>query len=318
MVRKVGYILALVVFALSSTKPVMADTVKMSRSKICHGPSSPYYEKVSNKTVFDTMEECLKQAGARLPRTQSTTPSINESLSLVEVSLTEGIQSSKAGRYIKVALPYYTLWVDCKERAAVRFAYRANRDAGNEARPDGYYRLPEQILPRECQQYITGTYRGGDTVYHQGHLSPSNHFEMSRLAKQQANFMINILPQTAIFNRGAWYHTEMLVECYRDEVPLLVYGGVIWGDDATNDHFVKSHGVRTPDFYWKIIQRSDNGNAMAFVIPNSDEATDSNTSRYLVSIEHLEGVLGASIELPTVDKQSREELWPIPAMCNIG
>ena len=69
--------------------------------------------------------------------------------------------------------------------------------------------------------------------------------------------MTNILPQAANMNRGAWLLTEEIVECYRDLEPLDVWGGVIWGDNPVDDHFIESHSVKTPDAFWKIIIRGD-------------------------------------------------------------
>lgn len=46
---------------------VGADTVKMSRSNICHDVSSPFYERTKNFTPFSTIDECLN-AGGRLPK----------------------------------------------------------------------------------------------------------------------------------------------------------------------------------------------------------------------------------------------------------
>ena len=43
------------------------DTVKMSRSNICHDVSSPFYERTNIFTSFSTVGECLK-AGGRLPK----------------------------------------------------------------------------------------------------------------------------------------------------------------------------------------------------------------------------------------------------------
>lgn len=63
--------------------------------------------------------------------------------------------------------------------------------------------------------------------------------------------MTNILPQVAQMNRGAWLLTEEIVE-FRDIDELLVIGGVIWGNNPADDYFILSHGVKTPDAFWKV------------------------------------------------------------------
>ena len=49
--------------AISETK----EPVKLSKSGICHAPSSTYYEQTKNFTSYKTLDECLK-AGGRLPK----------------------------------------------------------------------------------------------------------------------------------------------------------------------------------------------------------------------------------------------------------
>ena len=84
-------------------------------------------------------------------------------------------------------------------------------------------------------------------------------------------FMTNILPQVASMNRGAWLQTEEIVECYRDIDELLVIGGVIYGNDKSDDYFKKSHGVATPSAFWKVIIRGKD-RVIAWIVPNSPKA----------------------------------------------
>lgn len=59
-----------------------ADVVKLSRSGICHGPSSPFYAKTKNFKAYMTLEDCLVYG--RLPRaasnskTSSASPTFSE------------------------------------------------------------------------------------------------------------------------------------------------------------------------------------------------------------------------------------------------
>ena len=129
--------------------------------------------------------------------------------------------------------------------------------------------------------------------------------------------MLNILPQAANMNRGAWLQTEEIVECYRDIEPLVIWGGVIWGDNAEDDHFVKSHGVKTPDAFWKVIVRGDRG--IAWNIPNTPDAKRRNLDRYLVSIEEIEALSGLNFDIPEYQKSKRHSgSWSIPKGCDKG
>lgn len=129
--------------------------------------------------------------------------------------------------------------------------------------------------------------------------------------------MTNILPQTASMNRGAWQHTEMIVECYRDIDELLVLGGALWGNDTSNDHFVESHGIATPDQFWKVIIRPDR--VIAWLIPNSAPIRYKDLDKYLVSVREIERVTGETIP---VDDFLKDEIpptsWQIPMGCDRG
>jgi endonuclease G len=36
---------------------------------------------------------------------------------------------------------------------------------------------------------------------------------------------------------------------------LLVLGSVIWRQNPVDDYFLKSHGIATPDAFWKVVIR---------------------------------------------------------------
>ena len=129
--------------------------------------------------------------------------------------------------------------------------------------------------------------------------------------------MTNILPQVASMNRGAWKHTEEIVECYRDIDELLVIGGVLWGNDARNDYFVESHGVATPDAFWKVIVRP--GRVISWIIPNSADAKYKVLDQYLVPVRRIEQVTGEQIPVEDFLKdEAPSTSWQIPIGCDRG
>ncbi len=210
----------------------------------------------------------------------------------------------------------FTVWLDCKKRGAVKFRYNAQRDNGNFKRYKKFHLDPS--VPANCQQKSFRSYRKG---YDRGHLVPANHLDYSRTAIRQSNYMTNVLPQAANMNRGAWLRTEEITECYRDIDELLIIGGVIWGDNLADDYFVQSHGVKTPDAYWKVIIRGtgQDERAIAWIVPNSQDAKYGKLDGYLVSIEELERVTGEKI--PVTDYAKHDKLqrsWMIPRGCNKG
>jgi DNA/RNA endonuclease G (NUC1) len=160
---------------------------------------------------------------------------------LLAMLLVAAYLSPAAAEIIRLDYEGFTIWLDCERRGAVKFRYNAQRDQGDLERPSTFRMDPD--APERCQQTFTHAYSHPDPKYHRGHLVPANHLDHSETAMRQSNFMTNILPQTQALNLGAWKRTEAITECYRDIDELLVIGGVIWGDDAADDHFTQSHGV---------------------------------------------------------------------------
>jgi endonuclease G len=129
-------------------------------------------------------------------------------------------------------------------------------------------------------------------------------------AIHQSNTITNVLPQASNMNRGAWLQTEEIAECYRDIEPVAVIGGVIWGDNPRTD-FVASHGVATPDAFWKVLIREDR--AIAWVIPNTTKATRKRLDDYLVSIADLEARTSETIPVDDwLKEESPEVSWMMP------
>lgn len=185
---------------------------------------------------------------------------------------------------------HYQLWVDCSERAAIAFKYTVSKDLGNKKRYHSFY--DDLSVKQECKQKKRSSYshyNSDKPKYDRGHLAAANHFDFDKDALKQANIMTNVLPQTLQLNRGAWKRTEELIECYRDRFPVNTVGGVIWGTDSSNDLFFTSHGIRTPDYFWRIHWgKLDSQSYMsAWVMPNTEDARASNLKNYRVDIDSL-------------------------------
>ena len=219
-------------------------------------------------------------------------------------------------RPLRVDYPGFTLWVDCTERAAVLFHYTAVADLGRLPREKRFTLDPE--LPGDCQQTSAQSYRGAMPPHDRGHLVPANHLDHLADGIRLSNRMTNVLPQASAMNRGAWLRTEEIIECYRDIEPLDVWGGVLWGFDASNDHFVERHGVRTPDYFWKVVvSRRDPERHIAWIVPNRSDATAGRLDGYLVPVVDIEQFAGVKLPLPEASKQNLPLVsWPLPADCD--
>lgn len=218
----------------------------------------------------------------------------------------------------------FRLLYDCQRGEAHRFSYRLEADHGALPRPAAFTFDP--AFPAGCkQQSSTRRYAQVHAGFDVGHLAPINQFDDDLDTMRDTNHMPNLVPQWARHNRRTWYATELLAECYRDIRPVDVVGGVIYDDEAgrANDYFVESHGVRTPDAFWRVLLTTDpdSGTArlIAWLLPHRNDL-GSDLDPYLVTVRELERRLGPDeppIDVPDRLKDSRPATtWPLLAGCD--
>lgn len=252
-------------------------------------------------------KDCAAYLGGLIDTPQKPTPILSDTPG----KATTGQTITRSGNILKLDYEGFTIWLDCKERAPIKFRYNAQHDTGSEPRASDFELDPN--VPKECQQLSAKSYGNG---YDRGHQVPANHLDFSATAIKQSNYMTNILPQTSQMNRGAWLHTEEIIECYRDIDELLVLGGVIWGNNPADDYFLQSHGVKTPDAFWKVVVRG-NGDAIAWIVPNTKDATMSKLDNYIVTVADIEKQTGESLPI-TGDARTKkpQASWLVPIGCN--
>ncbi|WP_263138690.1 DNA/RNA non-specific endonuclease [Pseudomonas sp. RIT-PI-AD] len=219
----------------------------------------------------------------------------------------------------------FSLLYDCERGEAHRFQYRLDADHGTLKRPNAF--TLDKAFPAGCAQQLTSQrYNKVHAGFDVGHLAPINQFDDDLPTMLETNHMPNLVPQLSQHNRRTWYATELIAECYRDIRPLEVIGGVVYGDsdaDRANDYFVESHGIRTPEFFWRVILTTDpldeHPKIIAWYIPHR-EGLGTDIDPYLVSVHQLERLLGPdepSIEVPELLKDDKAAFsWPLPQSCN--
>jgi len=145
----------------------------------------------------------------------------------------------------------------------------------------------------------------------------NNHMDGNTVSSRESNQMTNIMPQASIMNQQSFVAAEEIHECYRDIVNLKTIVGIIMGNNATNDHFVNSHGVRTPDWFYRITERED-GDVIAWIFPNDRTATKQNLDLYLVSIAEIEEKSGITFSDFTANQRHKVQTrsWSLPANCD--
>jgi endonuclease G len=218
----------------------------------------------------------------------------------------------------------FKLQYDCEIHSTLRYEYLLEVDTGSAARPTTFH-LDDPTLPAGCgQQTSTATYASVATGWDRGHLVTANHMDGSDALIASTFYMTNVVPQRAAFNEGIWADAEAIAECYRDLAPVQVVGGLVY-DDAANDLFLVSHGIATPDWFWKVLVTTDRSSGatqvIAWLIPN-DIGLGSLDS-YIVSVATLEARVGAGkVALPglAADLKSQRPAasWPLPVGCHPG
>ncbi|MGD8116871.1 DNA/RNA non-specific endonuclease [Vibrio sp. TRT 29B02] len=210
--------------------------------------------------------------------------------------------SSMANELVDVRYKDFTITLDCSTKSAVAWNYTSSKDTNNFKRHDNFYF--DDNVPSKCQQTSVDTYKSkGDVKYDRGHLVPANAMDSDELSLAQSNSMVNVLPQVAQMNRGAWYQTEVYVECRRDASPVTVYGGVYSGTMPQDGNFLVSHGVTAPEAFWKVALTQNQ--IISWWIPNSPEATDTKIDDYIVSVADIEMKAGVSIPISGYLKETK-------------
>lgn len=217
----------------------------------------------------------------------------------------------------------FQIWFDCLLGEPNRFTYTVGEDKGTLERVDNF--RVDRSLPAGCKgQFSEKTY-ATPKGFHRGHLAPANHFDDSRQAMNASNLMTNIVPQLATHNSYTWYRTETLTECLRDIRPVTVIGGVVFGSssrDLENDYFVGSHGIATPEAFWKVLLTEDTSGhpqIIAWWIPH-EGGLGTNLDRFVRTVHEIETLLGPyeqPIDVPVELKDVRPtRSWPLPAGCS--
>lgn len=257
------------------------------------------------------------------------------------LSQADELSEAVVKNHIPIRYEGFEVILDCRERAPIFFHYSPRYDSADYDRAESFSIDPN--IPKECQQTSTNTYRvpysvyvnsGKSISYHRGHLVTANHMDFSPTAIDMTNFMTNIVPMTATVNAdGAWRETEIMTECLRDRLvadptkedntkkSFDVMGGVIWGNDESNDYFVNTHGVRTPDYLWKVLydphaEFNNQPSVIAWIIPNDNKAIKENLPKYRVTVKDIESKIGFALPIKSEMKKVDDyPLWETPKYC---
>ena len=215
----------------------------------------------------------------------------------------------------------FTVWLDCNEHGPVIFHYELDKDTGNKERSGSFKTdpsVPDACQPNSGKSYRTSTVDPSTGTWDRGHLVPANHMDNSKDSMGETFYVTNILPQQSKFNqsKGAWFKTERISECYREISKISIWGGVIWGNDKSNDFFTETHGIKTPDYWWKVIYRHDKKEYVAWLFPNHKSSSEENMDDYLISLKDLKDALSFVPDFGEIEDSSNANntpsaSWPV-------
>lgn len=194
-------------------------------------------------------------------------------------------------RSVDIDYGFYQVNYSCEHRGFNYVKYRTVPDGGSIPRYEPFF-LEPALQKLGCpSQKTADSYkqRPGQDMYHRGHGNHQNIWDHSETLMAMTNRMTNVVPHHGVQNtRGLWRELERREECARDKTTVIVFLGNDWGDDESNDHFVKSHGVTTPDYLWKVHIYAENPRqAYAWYMPNDGEATPRQSQQYRISLSDL-------------------------------
>jgi len=249
-----------------------------------------------------------------------------------------------------------TLLCDKEAQAGytVGYSYSLTKDQNDLGTKRRYNNDP--TVPDECQQQFRGSsmpsYRteqcnGGNRqrnpfCYDRGHIVMANHMDGTSQTREDASYVTNLSPQASGFNQGggSWKATEDIIECHRDfaDVERLdIFGGILY-DDESNDFFFESHGIPTPDTFYKVVVKyfKDAGttpDVIAWVMKNdSNDRAFKLDKKYngdkdggdLIEVKQLKRLVNDSLsQLPSTFTEKAYRLgssWDIlsPQQCKAG
>ncbi|ETV69197.1 hypothetical protein H257_15026 [Aphanomyces astaci] len=159
-----------------------------------------------------------------------------------------------------IHLDGHSLSYNCERRTADRWNYTLATDKKAATRPSSFD--TDQMMSKECNQFKTKSYASTHRGFDRGHLVASSMMTDSPEQRRGSHYMTNIAPQR-----------------------IYTWGGILYTDDS-NDYFLDSHGIRTPDFWWKVVLTKDDSGAdkiISWFFPNQEN---------LGSLDSLLGVCG--------------------------
>jgi len=226
----------------------------------------------------------------------------------------------------------FTIYLSCSMRAAVKFEYDLLKkiDVSSNTEYEFYYnRMSDMDVSRKCSQINSISYSGfsfpemnnagineNSSVkdlklkrlkFLDGRLVPSYHLGNNLINILETSYMTNILPMHPVFYKEAWVVSNDIIDCFRKKHNIHVEGGPLWTNDIKNDVFFFTHGIRTPDYFWKIIEL-ENKKFLSFLFPNDERSNLKNFKSFLTNISKMKSVVLSAKKYKEKDQMSFNDI----------
>lgn len=206
----------------------------------------------------------------------------------------------------------FTIWHDCKNKGPSFFYFYLDKDdVALDLDPSIGY---EPSLPRSCQPFSLQSYSQINREYVGVQLIAPRHFDNDAASLSQTYYVSNFIPLLEKVDKTLIHRINLIIECFRDRSAIEIIGGVKWGANGDDEHFLLSHGQRTPEAIWYAIFSGDQ--ILAWLIPNTNIAS-TNLDDYIVSPKQIENAIG--LTLPTklsMERMIEDHSWKLPSNCN--
>jgi endonuclease G, mitochondrial len=113
---------------------------------------------------------------------------------------------------------------------------------------------------------------GKSYMYDKGHMAPAGDFSNDEEAMHQSFYLSNMVPQVNRHNQGIWRDLEMKVRQWaRSRGALFIVTGPIFRNGKAVEQL--KNGPAVPTDIYKVVVDPQNGESIAFVIPNQPYET---------------------------------------------
>jgi endonuclease G len=163
---------------------------------------------------------------------------------------------------------------------------------------------PDENLP-DGKRAKPSDYSGSG--FDQGHQAPAQDFAWSFDRMKDSFSMANMAPQLPGLNRQGWERLEETVRVWAtDRKVLIVYVGPVL---LNTKRTIGADHVVVPTAFWKVTVDPENGDALAFVMPQHP-VPKGKLEPWQTSVSEIEQAAGIELPLPnSTNREIKPPLW---------